>query len=796
MELRGLVSFLRNRSGLRQCRAAFTSEVGYCAASQEDLPAVSDGYVDRNRVLAAVLAVVGPVLVLAAAWLLLDRYADPEERQAIANAGRVLNARVAENGDIVEIMERMLRQAEPEVLLIGPSYANTDVDPDLLAQRLGLPRDDVLMLSVPNSVGAHWYAILKHRVFANGHRPRLVVVISGMQSMLLGTPLTEASYVNLAVQLDGPDPVVEDKARTTTRLLLARMREKRGHLRDALFAFVRDVPAGLLLRSPIAPGGLQPHEVRRALDRVFDDDNVDMTLHHSGTPIVELDRAERVYDPSLLPEVDRSFIPDITAMVDDHGGHMVWVRPPMSPDIPAELDDVVPSATEAAVPEVVHALGGTFLDMRRLPMSSAMFKNDDHMNEEGSRRFTEALARALREMEAVARADALQGLPPVEAVIEILEQPNEVPVAEASWPGQGTWIGPGATLRVRLPKGWEAARGPLAVTLAAEQRVAGPAPSLVAAGQPVRLVGSDGADWRAWRGGAVVRRPEGAIAIDVQVPEGGVWTRVTGLAVGEGPARHLVIGDEGALDGLRARLFGVFTFEGGVMTDQTVHPRYHRPPSKVPGADRPVLDGPGAIGRYDTERWEFLSDERLIGETNFGSRCSPLRITEDGAELPLANVPCVEVQRKGGGRSCHTPEDIWFTTVDGSDPATNGRTYRLVLDAGRRCDGAVWLYPKDSFEVAWPEDRLAVFRRGADALLFGARYLQKRPTVVEIVLRVDGVERLREEINGLDLKADPLRFPLDPPIPPGTTDVVLEVRNTDATFYLVTEAALSEGGAP
>lgn len=742
-----------------------------------------------QRVLAAVLAVLGPVVVLAGALQVLWSYTDAEDRQAMENAGRIVNARVLQDS-APRAMERALRQQEPQVLLVGPSYANTDVNPALLADRLGLPRDDVLMLSVPNSVGAHWYAMLKHRVFANGHRPRLVVVISGLQSMLLTTPLTEASYLNLAVHLDEPDPVIDAKVRASSQLVLGRLREKRGKLRDAFFRVVRDVPPSLLFRSPHDPTvSMRPQEVRGALDRVFDDAHVDMSLHGSSTVVIDAAREERHYDLSLLAAPQDSFIPDITSLARDHHAHVVWVRPPMSPDIPEELDDVVLPGTQEATVDLVRQLGGSYLDMRSLPMSTDMFKNVDHMNAEGSRRFTEALARALQRLDVLVDAPET-ALPPPRAVVTVEDQPGGVPPAAQAVLGEGSWVGPGATLRVHLPDGWKAERGPLAVGLLTEQVEETGGPRLQVAEQEVRLEPRAGG----WRAQDVRRRPEGPFELTLSVPPGGPWVRVAALSLGEGPARVVVVGDEGALDGVAAPLFGVFRYEDGVMIDETVLPAYAGPPPPVPHADRPVEAGQDRIGFYDTHRWDFLSDERLMGQTHFGSRCSPLRVTEDGVELPLANVPCVEVKRKGEGRSCHTPEGIYFTTVDGSDPRTNGRTYRLTLDAGRRCDGAVWLYPKDAFTVTWPKDRLSVFRRGADRLTLGARYLQKRKTHIEVVLRVNGEPRLREQINGLDFQSGALSFPIVPPVPKDA-DVTLEIRNLDHTFYLFEEATLREGGA-
>jgi hypothetical protein len=254
-----------------------------------------------------------------------------------------------------------------------------------------------------------------------------------------------------------------------------------------------------------------------------------------------------------------------------------------------------------------------------------------------------------------------------------------------------------------------------------------------------------------------------------------------------------VAGGAAALDGHEAELFGVHEVAGGVFEDHTVRPTFTRKPVRVPGHDRPVTDlSNSLVAAFETERWAFLSDEALIGETNFGSRCSPLRITEDGAVLPNANVPCTEVQRRKEGRSCHTTQRIFFSASDRTDPATNGRAYRLVLDEGRLCDGAVFLYPKDAFEVRFPKERLAGFHDGARYFTLGANYLNHRAAQVQVTLTVNGEEVVDEAVNGPDLdKAGTRTWHLPAPVP-ADAEVVLSLENKASVFYLITEATLSE----
>jgi len=742
-----------------------------------------------SRVFSLLLAAVAPVVVFAGAGWIVYHYDDAEERQAIENAGRVVNARVASGGDAAAAVDWLLARHDPEVVLLGPSYANTDVRPDIIAARLKIPRNDIALVSIPNSVGAHWYAVLKNRVFGGGYRPKLVVVVSGLQSMLLNTPLTESSYVNLRVHLsESEDPEITQRVKSDTRLQMARLREKRGQVRLAVTGLLRDIPARAILAR-------KPWETRKSLDRVFDDAMVDMSLHTEGTPIA-INRENRTYDETMLPTPDESFIPVITAMVQEHGARMVWVRPPMSPDIPVDMEDVVVPGTQERAIAMLHEVGASFLDMRALPMSRDMFKNEDHMNEEGSRRFSEALGKALWDLDSLREGVATDAVSPLQfAPPELVGAHGPLPEAEQNWPGQGLWVHPGTALELRVQEGWDPMRGPFLVQAVAEQLAgAEGAPTLEVDGLPVTLVPSDpNSRWRIWRARAVPNPPSGPFTIRLQVPEAGPFVRLSGLALGERSGRSFIVGDETAVDGARADLFGVFEVIDGVMVDLTVHPDFLNPVGGVPGANRDVLDAPGKMARYDTHKWSFLSDEVLIGETNFGSRCSPLRITDQGRLLPYPNVPCVEVQRKGKGRSCHTPDSIYFTAADGTDPYRNGRTYKMVLDDGRKCDGAVWLYPKDHFKVRFPEDRLAVFRKGASSFTLGMRYLQQRKAEVQVTLTVDGEVRVDERLDGRDYKsAKPKTWHLDPPLPVDVEQVELEIRNHEYTFYLVNSATLAE----
>ncbi|MBX2801072.1 MAG: hypothetical protein KTR31_25555 [Myxococcales bacterium] len=731
--------------------------------------------------IAALSALLGPALVLgAAAWALMG-FRDADDAMADRNAGRILNAQVID-GDAAAAMDRILEARDPEILVLGPSYANTNVRPGLLAATVGADPSRIALLSVPNSVGSHWYAILKYRLFEAGYRPKLVVVVSGLQSMLLTTPLTESSFVNLRVQLpDEGDPLIRRKVTGSADLAWARIREQRGKVRSHLFARLRSA----------AVFWWDDEQTRAALGRVFDDRGVDMSLHGTSVPVVESSlEGERAYTPDLLPAPADSFLADVTQLAREHGTQIVWVRPPMSPHIPEHLDDIVPVGVHQAAVAQVEAQGGRFVDMRSLPMTSAMFRNEDHMNEEGSRRFTAALAAALVE----SFEDSPTSHPFDDARVQIRTTPEHaVPPDLSELPGSGLWLPPGSTTTISADKPWDPAT-PFLLSVAAEHLgVPGDPPPLRLEHDglraPLRANGTIDGRTR-WVGQLQTAAPTEPFTVTLTVNPRH-WVRVNALAVGPRLSRFFLVGDLTGLQGARVRLLGGAELRDGTVVRNGLRPTYSKPPVRVPGHDRPVTDLGGLTAAFETERWAFLSDEATRGATSWGRRCSPLRILEDGTLLPNANVPCSEV-RRGEGRSCHTTERIYFSASDATNPATNGRTYRLVLDDSRTCDTEAWIYPVDTLRLPIPPTRLEPLTRGAARMTLDLRYLNFRPAEITVRLRASDRVLVEETLDGRRFHGETVTWILDPPLRPEDEPAQLEIDNLAHTFYLLREVTFSE----
>ena len=351
---------------------------------------------DSRMILPLVFALLAPIVVLGAAAYGLERHRDNSDEREMRNAQRVMNGQVLQVG-IVAAIESKLRQHEPDVIILGNSLSNTDILPPLLARRLGINKNKVQRFSVPNSLGPHWYAILKNRVYDNGHQPKLIIVLSDLQSLLAVTPRSEASYLNLTTHL-GEKEVVIDKKLGRGFYAVERIRENRGKFREKALNSLRNMSIHALFYRRF--GTAETPKIREGLDRAFDDRNIDMRLHKQVIPIFNTgDGTLHAFDPGSLPIPRDSFIPNITKLVSDHNGRAIYLRPPMSPQMPKEVGDIVlPGILPRAV-KLVDRFKGSYIDMRGLKMNAGHFYNIDHMNNEGARRFTEALAQALNQID-------------------------------------------------------------------------------------------------------------------------------------------------------------------------------------------------------------------------------------------------------------------------------------------------------------------------------------------------------------------------------------------------------------
>jgi hypothetical protein len=599
------------------------------------------------------LALLLPIAVVAGSLVGMEKFRSFDDRREDRNAGKVINGRVVKGG-VAGVIESKLEQTEPSIVILGNSLSNTNVNMALLAKRLDLPKNKVARFSIPNSMAAHWYAITKNRIYANGHEPKIIFILSDLQSLLALAPRSEASYLNLSVQLSEDEPFLDEKLGRRI-YFLERVRENRGKVRDMAMVSARNLLVDLLLYRSVVTGNEK--EIGAALERVFDASKTDMRLHNNVIPIYNSknDHELVIFDPESLAAPEESFLAEIARMANENGGRVVFVRPPMSPMLPEGIGDIVLPEHEAAVQPLMDKYNGVYLDLRELEMDVTHFENVDHMNAEGSRRFTEIVSELFQDLD----------------------------------------VGTGE-----------------------------------------RRAGAD-----LLKSVAVVDSHYAALPLDLQFKD---------------------------------------------------------PPPDVPRADREWAKGRGRLMYFETSAFEFLHDARTMELSPHASRCSPLRVLQDGAVLPHPNESCEDALKRGMGRTCHTPERLYFTTVDDSNPFVVRHKFKMTLDAQRTCDGGLWLYPNDRVRINLRPYDVQMLPHGAALLSVLASDLGSTERGGEpylgVKVRAAGTLRLDDRVSIEQLTTIGGQLRLDPRVASGAQNVQVELFNQSDRFLLLSSLRLD--GAP
>ena len=342
------------------------------------------------------------VLATATAWLV----ATPEQ---------VLSERASRT-------QQELAKADPlQVAVIGNSTAEAAVDPMLLAQRLGLPRDNVQVLFETGSRAPGWYALLDNRVYGDGHEPDLVLVISEYRWLVETSAHSDEALRQIQDHL-GPDPGVVGEltfGRDDSSPWVRNARQKAGVVRSGTLDAIRDRVVGWLLAEPgeqrVTERGRLHAEA--SMERLFGDfSSVDMSLHHRVVPVVEVER-ETISTGDNTPPVAEGYVPELVDLAAEHGSTLVFVRVPLptSNAIRFAVDNEERRATVA----LLNESGAGFVDLSELDgISDASFADGVHLDPRGQKTFTQALAGELLALGALGRKPL--------AKAELPEAPPEV----------------------------------------------------------------------------------------------------------------------------------------------------------------------------------------------------------------------------------------------------------------------------------------------------------------------------------------------------------------------------------
>jgi len=251
-----------------------------------------------------VLMGLGPVCVLGGAW----QYLSAAPPWSPSEQVKQLDAQVIDK--------------HPEVVVIGPSTARTDVDAKTFSQALGGAK--VAVLAQNSAPAATWYAILKHRVYENGGQPKLVVLVATTPALLATEPLPE-QMPGLSQHFAEPDAVLARKVYGVDRdPVWGKVLEKRSAVRDAMLAPARHALVGLFF-DPVAAIENGKAITDAAAAEVFKTKLV-AESNQRLLPVIEVDEpdAQLAGERQVLNPAD-ALLPDIVDLAKKNGAKVIVV---------------------------------------------------------------------------------------------------------------------------------------------------------------------------------------------------------------------------------------------------------------------------------------------------------------------------------------------------------------------------------------------------------------------------------------------------------------------------------------
>ncbi len=783
-----------------------------------------------SRAAAAILA---PVALLGALGAALTR-PDPPSGSTLGVVAQSLARRIEGGADVV---------------LLGNSKVGSDLDPAAIA-RLFPGGANVVPMNANGTGMPVWYTTLHDRVYADGHRPRLVIVYGSLVIMAQAKLQNAGQEAQLAAHVSAPIAVLDQKVygAAFSDARVQRALRRRGEWRTGLTDGIRDAAVGLFL------GQADPVP---ALAAVFDNDANQKVSTRRVTPYVEPDDAEAAGGQHLAD----TLIPDLVELAYAHGAQVLFVRCPL----PAERqgNDLVPVALEGEILAYLSGAGAGYLDLRDADLSTADY-GGVHLSKAGRARFTPQLVAALKGVGVgsgeLAPAELLEERVPLVATREGAPPtfppltPKPLPAA-CAWQsrvrgfeplsdGRLTAAGFGAVSPLRVlqdtrPLQPHAAVGGAGCTASSyfvdaqmrfsptETAAIGGASFTLDLNPDVPLHGPHGEEawWVAPGTTLKLIVPAGVLTgarrvrVQAAMPLAGeasatVWldggrpttlapvgAAVEAIVAGPATAASWTLSVASPADGPwlllqrvvtgthRNPIFLIGYVDVPARVDLTGAPEFSSPP--------PVLVPPaaGLVSLGKTGRWSWALGP--LGVPGFGevyeasgTGCTPLEVLHNG--VPTAET--LGADRRPLIKVSYTGQKLRLQLPDATRPAPGAFTLRL--SPTRRCeDKGLWLYPGDEVRLPVGVEGLGVLSQAADTLELGAtRFPVGASGTLHASLAAGGTE-----VWSGSFALDSLPLPqavLPTPIGPDVLEAVLTLRNEGGAYVLLTTASLVQPALP
>jgi len=308
--------------------------------------------------------------------------------------GYPMQAGPAFNDAIDQTHRKALESLHPELVLLGDSLVQENVDADLLSNQIG---QSVYPIAYPGSSSAVWYLVMKNNISVSAYKPRVVVIL--FRDNLLTAPgyRVDGKYLAAIESLAGSDDeLVRQLSFVNEMNPLQRFADSylplyrsRNEIRSRFERLSNYVATRVFLRCN------RPC-VEASITSVFDRQN--MEAQALGRSVE--DSATDLYtarDLNFDSQLQLSYLPEIIRLARQDNIQLIFVRSKTllfsaGFNQPPELNDYLNK-----LQAYLSNNGALYLDLSNSPeIQDQYFLDLVHMTAEGKPIYTQALATALR----------------------------------------------------------------------------------------------------------------------------------------------------------------------------------------------------------------------------------------------------------------------------------------------------------------------------------------------------------------------------------------------------------------
>ena len=290
--------------------------------------------------------------------------------------------------------EQMLNKEEPQILVLGDSVAETNVDKNLMAEQSG---KRVSVISESGAGSALLYLILKNNIAAANPKPEYLIILF-RDTVLTSTAFrVHGNFFAMIDEFAGADDdlvlqlAIRDRMNPLEKLGEAYFPPfwARSNLQSSLVSRVLYLPTRALF-------GCDLECSDEAMNKVFGNQNFDPDQFNRAINLAE----SFLYTDENLDfetQIDRSFLPEIIRLCKENDIKLILVRTKtlrFSREVPepAALTDYMNNLSIYVQRNEVLLIDFSHSD--RLPPN--LFVDINHLNSDGKKIFTEMLVETIR----------------------------------------------------------------------------------------------------------------------------------------------------------------------------------------------------------------------------------------------------------------------------------------------------------------------------------------------------------------------------------------------------------------